>query len=699
MKLILAEKPSVAQSIAKVLGATKRGNGYLEGNGYIVSWCIGHLVELAQPERYDERYSKWQKEDLPILPDNWKYQISAETKKQFLILKQLMERPDVESLVCATDAGREGELIFRLVYHQCKCKKSFERLWISSMEDTAIKSGFANLKPGTDYDDLYEAALCRAKADWLVGINATRFFSVLYHRTLNVGRVMSPTLALLVQREADISAFKPVPFYTPFLDCGGFSATGEKCAEKAAAQAVVDACKGQPALVQTVEQKEKSERPPAMYDLTTLQRDANRQLGYTAQQTLDYLQTLYEKKLCTYPRTDSRYLTADMEGTVPALAAVAAKICGVAVPDTVLAAQVCNNAKVTDHHAIVPTEGAGRTDLEALPAGEREILRLVARGLLCATGTPYRYQETVVILDCGGNLFSAKGKAVIDPGWKVYQREIADMAKESVLPNGLTEGKTLPVTAVSIKEGKTTAPKHYTEDTLLSAMEMAGTKDKVNCSSGAREGGRGRIPEDAERKGIGTPATRAGILEKLVSTGFVERKKQKKTTYLIPTQIGVSLITVLPEQLQSPLLTAEWEHQLKEVERGEMNPNEFMDGICNMLHDLVRTYKMIDGSQVLFPSARETVGRCPRCGGAVTERKQGFFCENTECRFALWKNSKFFTVKKKNLTRAVASALLKDGKAKLTGCYSEKTGKTYDATVLLEDTGEKTNFKLLFEKK
>ena len=436
-----------------------------------------------------------------------------------------------------------------------------------------------------------------------------------------------------------------------------------------------------------------------MYDLTTLQRDANRQLGYTAQQTLDYLQTLYEKKLCTYPRTDSRYLTADMEGTVPALAAVAAKICGVAVPDTVLAAQVCNNAKVTDHHAIVPTEGAGRTDLEALPAGEREILRLVARGLLCATGTPYRYQETVVILDCGGNLFSAKGKAVIDPGWKVYQREIADMAKESVLPNGLTEGKTLPVTAVSIKEGKTTAPKHYTEDTLLSAMEMAGTKDKMNYSSGARESGRGRMPEDAERKGIGTPATRAGILEKLVSTGFVERKKQKKTTYLIPTQIGVSLITVLPEQLQSPLLTAEWEHQLKEVERGEMNPNEFMDGICNMLHDLVRTYKMIDGSQVLFPSARETVGRCPRCGGAVTERKQGFFCENTECRFALWKNSKFFTVKKKNLTRAVASALLKDGKAKLTGCYSEKTGKTYDATVLLEDTGEKTNFKLLFEKK
>lgn len=699
MKLILAEKPSVAQSIAKVLGATKRGNGYLEGNGYIVSWCIGHLVELAQPERYDERYSKWQKEDLPILPDNWKYQISAETKKQFLILKQLMERPDVESLVCATDAGREGELIFRLVYHQCKCKKSFERLWISSMEDTAIKSGFANLKPGTDYDDLYEAALCRAKADWLVGINATRLFSVLYHHTLNVGRVMSPTLALIVQREAEISAFESVLFYTPVLDCGGFSAVGEKYAEKAEAQAVIDACKGQPALVQTVEQKQKSERPPALYDLTTLQRDANRQLGYTAQQTLDYLQALYEKKLCTYPRTDSRYLTDDMEGTVPALAAVAAKICGVDTPDTILTAQVCNSAKVTDHHAIVLTEGAGQVDAEALPAGQWEILRLVARELLCAAGSPYCYLETAVTVECGGNPFSAKGKAIIDQGWKVYQREKADPAKDSVLPDGLTEGKTLSVTAVTIKEGKTTAPKHYTEDTLLSAMEMAGTKDRVKCPGGAREDGLGRMPEDAERRGIGTPATRAGILEKLVSTGFVERKKQKKTTILIPTQIGVSLITVLPEQLQSPLLTAEWEYQLKEVERSEVKPSEFMDGICNMLRDLVTTYKVMNGSQVLFPSDRETVGKCPRCGGAVIEHRQGFFCERAECQFALWKNNKFFTAKKKNLTKTLAAALLKDGKVKLTGCYSEKTGKTYDATVILEDSGEKTNFKLMFEKK
>lgn len=680
-RLVIAEKPSVAQSIASVLGAGNRKDGYLEGGGYLVSWCFGHLAELSDASVYNPDYAKWRYEDLPILPEKWQYSVAADKKKQFDLLKKLMERSDVTEVVNACDAGREGESIFRTVYNLTGCKKPMLRLWISSMEDAAIREGFSALKPGGDYDGLYASALCRSKADWLVGINATRLFSVLYHRTLNIGRVMSPTLALIVQREAEISAFKPVPFYTPVLACGGFSAAGEKCAEKAAAQAVADACKGQPALVQTVEQKEKSEKPPALYDLTTLQRDANRQLGYTAQQTLDYLQALYEKKLCTYPRTDSRYLTADMEGTVPALAAAAAKICGVTVPDTVLAAQVCNSAKVTDHHAIVPTEGAGRADVETLPAGEREILRLVARELLCATGSPYRYQETAVTLACGGNQFLAKGKAITDPGWKAYQKEKADPAKESVLPDGLTEGMTLPVTAATIKEGKTTAPKHYTEDTLLSAMETAGAKD---------------MPEDAERKGIGTPATRAGILEKLVSTGFVERKKQKKATNLIPTQIGVSLITVLPEQLQSPLLTAEWEHQLKEVERGEVKPSAFMDGICNMLRDLVGTYKVIDGSQVLFPSDRETVGKCPRCGGAVTERKQGFFCENAGCRFALWKNSKFFTAKKKNLTKSVAASLLKDGRVKLTGCYSEKTGKTYDATVVMEDTGEKTNFKLVF---
>lgn len=567
-RLVIAEKPSVAQSLSAVLGAANRKDGYLEGGGYLVSWCFGHLAELSDASAYNPDYAKWRYEDLPILPEKWQYSVAADKKKQFALLKKLMERPDVTEVVNACDAGREGEVIFRTVYDLTGYKKPMLRLWISSMEDAAIREGFASLRPGSDYDGLYASALCRSKADWLVGINATRLFSVLYHRTLNIGRVMSPTLALSVQREAEISAFKPVPFYTPILEGGGFSATGEKCARKEQAQAVADACKGQAACIRAVERKEKTEKPPALYDLTTLQRDANRQLGYTAQQTLDYLQALYEKKLCTYPRTDSRYLTADMEGTVPALAAAAANICGTDAPDHVLAAQVCNSAKVTDHHAIVPTEGAGRADVEGLPAGEREILRLAARQLLCATGAPYRYEETAVTLDCGGNLFLAKGKAVTDPGWKAWQREKADPAKESVLPDGLTEGQTIPVTAVTIKEGKTTAPKHYTEDTLLSAMETAGAKE---------------MTEDAERKDIGNPATRAGILEKLVSAGFVERKKQKKATNLIPTQIGVSLITVLPEPLQAPLLTAEWEHQLKEVEHGEVKPSAFMDGICNML--------------------------------------------------------------------------------------------------------------------
>ena len=680
-KLVICEKPSVAKSIASALGVTSRADGCFEGNGFIVSWCVGHLVSPMDAAGYDPGYKKWRYDDLPILPEPFRYVLVKGKEDAFQNLKRLMERPDVTELVNACDAGREGELIFRLVYEMAGCTKPFSRLWISSMEDTAIREGFADLRPGAEYDPLYQSALCRQKADWLIGINATRLFSVLYHRTLNVGRVQTPTLAMLVDRDWKVTSFKKEKYHHVRLALDGTEAVSERITSPEEAETLRAACADGPAVCTSVTREQKKEAPPKLYDLTTLQRDANRQLGYTAQQTLDYLQALYEKKLCTYPRTDSRYLTADMEGTVPALAAAAAKICGVAVPDTVLAAQVCNSAKVTDHHAIVPTEGAGRADVEALPAGEREILRLVARELLCATGSPYRYQETAVTLSCGGNQFLAKGKAITDPGWKAYQKEKADPAKESVLPDGLTEGMTLPVTAVTIKEGKTTAPKHYTEDTLLSAMETAGAKD---------------MPEDAERKGIGTPATRAGILEKLVSTGFVERKKQKKATNLIPTQIGVSLITVLPEQLQSPLLTAEWEHQLKEVERGEVKPSEFMDGICNMLRDLVGTYKVIDGSQVLFPSDRETVGKCPRCGGAVTERKQGFFCENAGCRFVLWKNSKFFTAKKKNLTKSVAASLLKDGRVKLTGCYSEKTGKTYDATVVMEDTGEKTNFKLVF---
>jgi len=678
MKLVISEKPSVAQSIAAVIGAKHRGDGYLEGGGYLVSWCLGHLAELAEADTYDKKYAKWRREDLPILPDNWLFTVGKDKWKQFDILRTLMRRDDVNEVINACDAGREGELIFRTVYCMAGCSKPMKRLWISSMEDEAIRQGFADPKPGRDYDGLHQSALCRSKADWLVGINTTRLFSVLYHRTLNVGRVMSPTLALIVQREADISAFLSEPFYMVNLDFGDFTATGDKLKAKPEAEAVAATCKGKAAIVEAVERKEKSEKPPALYDLTTLQRDANRLLGYTAQQTLDYLQSLYEKKLCTYPRTDSRFLTNDMESSVPRLASVAAGIYGVVAPQKLNAEQVCDSAKVSDHHAVVPTSGADKAEISALPAGEREILRLVSRQLLCAVSDPYQYAETAVTLNCGGHNFAAKGKTVLVTAWKAYIQE----QTEKPLPE-LTEKQNVPVTSVSVKDGKTSPPKHYTEDTLLSAMETAGAKD---------------MPEDAERKGLGTPATRAAILEKLVTTGFVERKKSKKTVSLIPSQVGVSLVTVLPEQLQSPLLTAEWENQLKQVERGELEADIFINRISSMLLELVNAYTPVKSAEVLFPSGREVIGKCPRCGGDVSEGKKGFFCESNNCRFGLWKDNKFFSAKKKTLTKTVAAALLKDGRTKLTGCYSDKTGKTYDATVILDDTGERVNFKLEFDK-
>ena len=679
-RIVIAEKPSVAMSIAKVLGATARKEGHMEGGSWLVSWCVGHLAGLVEPAAYDPRYEKWRREDLPILPENWRFTIGRDKREQFDVLRTLLRREDVSEVVNACDAWREGELIFRTAYHLTGCTKPMKRLWISSMEDSAIREGFANLRSGHDYDGLHQAALCRMKADWLVGINATRLFSVLYGRTLNIGRVMSPTLALIAQREAEIAAFEPVPFYTVELTCGGMTVTGERIAAKEDAAAIAAACGGSTASVQTVERREKSERPPALYDLTTLQRDANRALSYTAQQTLDYLQALYEKKLCTYPRTDSRYLTDDMEGTVPALVSAAAVICGLDAPGDVLASQVCSSGKVTDHHAVVPTRSAADADIAALPLGEREILRLVALGLLRAVCLPHRYAETAVTVECGGHSFTTKGKMMLDVGWKAY----AEPTKDAALPDDLAQGQTLAVDAVQVKEGKTTPPKHYTEDTILASMESAGAED---------------MPEDAERKGIGTPATRAAILEKLVATGLVERKKARKITSLVPTQAGSSLVAVLPEALQSPLLTADWEQRLGQVERGELSPEDFMEGIAAMVKELVNTYQPVPGAAVLFPSEREAVGPCPRCGGTVTESKKGFFCENRECRFALWKDSKFFSAKKKTLTKSVAAALLNKGRVKLTGCYSEKTGKTYDATVVLEDNGEKTNFCLNFERR
>ena len=693
-KLVIAEKPSVAHSLAAVIGATARKDGYLEGNGWRVSWCVGHLAGLADADSYDPKYAKWRYDDLPILPADWQMTVGKDKKKQFDVLKKLMNATDVTEVVNACDAGREGELIFRSVYELAGCQKPMKRLWISSMEDAAIREGFANLRSGAEYDGLRDAALCRAKADWLVGINATRLFSVLYHRTLNIGRVMSPTLALIVQREAEIDSFKPVPFYTVALELSGFTALGERMKDKAAAEQLKNACQEAAATVKQVERKDKSEKPPALYDLTTLQRDANRLLGYTAQQTLDYLQNLYEKKLCTYPRTDSRYLTSDMAEGLPVLVNLVANAMtfrkGIAISCD--AGAVINDKKVTDHHAVIPTRNIQNVDLSGLPVGERTVLELVALRLLCAVTQPYTYAETSVTVECAGAAFTAKGRTVKHPGWRAldaaYRANLKNApepdkeAESKELPE-LTEGQSLPLTDAAVKEGKTSPPKHFTEDTLLSAMETAGKED---------------MPEDAERKGLGTPATRAGILEKLVSAGFLERKKSKKTVQLMPSHDAVSLITVLPEQMQSPLLTAEWEYRLGEIERGELSPEDFMAGISAMLRDLVGTYQVIKGTEYLFSPPREVVGRCPRCGGEVAEMQKGFFCQNEACRFAIWKNNKWWAAKKKQPTKVVVAALLKDGRARLTGCYSEKTGKTYDATVVLEDDGQYVSFRLEFDR-
>ena len=691
---MIAEKPSVAMSLAAVLGATERKDGYLEGSGYLVSWCVGHLLELAQPEAYKEQYAKWRYEDLPILPENWKYEVPKDKKTQLALLCRLMKDKRVNSVVCATDAGREGELIFRLVYEYAGCNKPMERLWISSMEDAAIRDGFDHLRPGSDYDKLYDAAVCRAGADWLIGINATRLFSVLYGVTLNVGRVMSPTLALLVQRELDIESFISKPFYVPEITCGGFTASGEKMPERSEAEKVRMDCDHNSAFVRSVEKQVKTVQPPRLYDLTTLQRECNRIYGYTAQQTLDYVQSLYEKKLATYPRTDSQYLTKDMQATAASLILWLrdnmpfGKGCA-GEPDI---DRVTDDSKVTDHHAIIPTVEIARTDLTALPCGERDVLTLLAVRLLCATTQAHRFETVTAMLDCQGYTFTAKGKTILESGWKeverihrmsIRQSETEHRENEDAALPVLQEGQTFETVSASLREGKTSPPKHYTEDTLLSAMENAGAED---------------MPDDAERKGLGTPATRAATLEKLVSAGFVERKKKQ----LIPTEKGRNLIAVLPDNIKSPILTAEWESMLKQVEYGELSATSFMDQIADMSRTLVKEHTAPEERFAdLFPSSKgtghEAVGVCPRCGTPVYEGKKGFFCDNRECSFALWKDNRFFSSKKKSITKSVAAALLKEGRISMSGLYSEKTGKTYDAEVILDDTGGKyVNFKLEF---
>lgn len=593
-KLIVTEKPSVAMSYAKILGVHGRQDGYLEGNGYLVSWCVGHLVELAPPSAYGEQYVKWNIADLPILPEKWQYLVSASTKKQFGILKKLMHRSDVESIVCATDAGREGELIFRLVYEQAGCKKPFSRLWLSSMEDSAVREGFANLKSSTEYDALYQAALCRERADWMVGINCSRLFSCLYGRPLAVGRVMTPTLAMTVEREAAIAAFVPEKFYTVALELtSGFVASSRRISEKTAAENLLAECrKEMVSTIQKITRKEKAENPPLLYDLTTLQRDANRLLGYSAQQTLNYLQSLYEKKLITYPRTDSCYITDDDEDMLEELAEELEDFLGFvsedADDDVPRTRRTVNRQKVTDHHAILPTRSMLQADLDALPKGERNILKLIIARTLMAVSKPFRYLETLLTTECAGEEFTANGKEILDEGWKAVERKVlADILSRkkefTALPP--VEESECGILNAELKEGQTSPPKHFTEDTLLHSMETASAES---------------MPEDAERQGIGTPATRAATIEKLVQKGFLERKGDKKTKVLLPTDKGKALITVMPEEIQSADMTADWETKLLRVERGEMEPETFMTEINDMISSLVNTTEAVKGASALM---------------------------------------------------------------------------------------------------
>ena len=688
-KLIVTEKPSVAISYAKILGVHGRQDGYLEGNGYLVSWCVGHLVELAPPSAYGEQYVKWNIADLPILPEKWQYLVSASTKKQFGILKKLMHRADVNTVVNSCDAGREGELIFRLVYEQAGCKKPVSRLWLSSMEDSAVRAGFANLKPSTEYDALYQAALCRERADWMVGINCSRLFSCLYGRPLAVGRVMTPTLAMTVEREAAIAAFVPKKFYTVALELtSGFVASSRRISEKAAAEKLLAGCREEMvSTIQKITRKEKAENPPPLYDLTTLQRDANRLLGYSAQQTLDYVQSLYEKQLTTYPRTDSCYIADEDEEMLEELAEELEDFLGFvsedADDDVPRTRRTVNRQKVTDHHAILPTRSMLQADLDALPKGERNILKLIIARTLMAVSKPFRYLETLLTTECAGEEFTAKGKEILEEGWKAVERKVlADILNRkrefTALPQ--VEESECGILNAELKEGQTSPPKHFTEDTLLHSMETASADS---------------MPEGVERQGIGTPATRAATIEKLVQKGFLERKGNKKTKVLLPTDKGKALITVMPEEIQSPEMTADWETKLLQIERSEMEPETFMTEIKEMISSLVTTTEAAKGANALMKN--KIIGVCPNCGANVVEREKGWFCENRECRFVLWKDNAFLKRLGKRMDAHVADKLLRDGRVRLKDCKSAK-GKTYNATVLLScEADGRSKFSLEFE--
>ena len=684
MELIIAEKPSVGRTIAAVLGANEAADGYLQGRGMIVTWCVGHLVELAMPEDYRKEYAHWRYQDLPIIPEKWKYNISRESAKQFGIVSSLMKDDRVDGIICATDAGREGELIFRLVYQAAGCRKPVRRLWISSMEESAIREGFHNMKSMSAYDNLYQAALCRAQADWLIGMNATRLYSLLYGTTLHIGRVMTPTLAMLTERENSIDNFHPESFYVVKLDLGnGCQARSERIHDLSRARALMDACNRSNAVIKRVERRRKAENPPLLYDLTSLQRDANRVFGFTAQQTLDYAQSLYEKRLLTYPRTDSRYLTHNAE---PGLRELASRVNGTlpftsGSEITADAGRVINDQKVTDHHAIIPTETMPSQNV-SLPDSVADLLNLVCVRLLCALGQPCVREETTVTVECAGSEFQMKTRKMVEPGWqRIWQafrenignrvpreNEPDEDVREMDLP-GWREGDEVPFPRAELTEGKTTPPAHHTEDTILHAMETAGVED---------------MPEDAEHKGIGTPATRASILEKLLETKLVERTGDRRKRVLIPTAKGKALASVLPARLCSAQLTADWEQRLKRIENGEEKAEDFMRDIHVWVRELIQDTTRAENADELFTPMRQKICACPRCGAAITDHSKGFMCENRICGFVLWKTGGILKGAEHPLTASEVKALVENGSVHKKGLVSAKSHIKYDATLHLD---------------
>ena len=690
--LVIAEKPSVAQSYAKNLSAYKKRDGYMEGENCLVSWCLGHLAEYARPEEYDERYAKWQFDDLPIIPEKWKLQVSADKKKQFSVLKELMNREDIEYLVNGCDAGREGELIFQRVYDLSGCRKPVRRLWISSMEDEAIRNGFHEMKDAGFYSNLCMAAVCRAQADWLIGMNATRAYTTKYYKKLVVGRVQTPTLAMLTERQDRIEHFQKETFYRVELTDGKLVAVSENITNKADAELLAALCDGSEAIITELKREQKKVSPPKLYDLTSLQREANRYFGFTAKKTLDLLQELYEEKLVTYPRTDSRFVTEGMIGTVEELAGKMPLM----LPFVEYGQlghnikRVVNNAKVADHHAILPTKEAVEKGIVDLPVDKKNLMILIGQQVIQAVGEDYLYEQTDVTVNCQKNEFTARGKTAVQMGFKDVEKafrshcvktEKEDSDRQLEIPYGYQKGMQIFNVKAETSIHYTSPPKSFNEDTLLAAMETAGNKE---------------FDENTEKKGLGTPATRASTIEKLVASGYAQRKGKQ----IIPTAEGRELIRVMPENLKSAGLTAEWENRLLLMERGELNGEQFMDDIVAMLEEILNGCRKIpEEERNRFQTAKELIGKCPVCGSDIFEGKRNFYCSNRQCDFALWKDNRFLEGMEKKLDKKMAKELLDKACTHVKGLYSKKKDARFDADLLMTLENGKPKFHLEFPKR